>query len=67
MAVTTLTLLELGFAARSATGFERLAGLPVLPAMPLECLTPVLHMDKHFDLVAAATGQTVERLRVRAG
>lgn len=101
VAVSTLTRLEVGFLARTATDHERVRNSPPLVAMPVEYLTPamedralevqallaakgqhrapfipdlliaataefsgrvVLHDDKDFDLIAALTGQPVERL-----
>lgn len=100
--ITTVTLLELGYAARSHAERREQFGGP-LAAMPIEYLTPrvedraievqgllsergqqrsaaipdlllaaaaelggliVLHLDKHFELIADVTGQRVEALRV---
>lgn len=99
--IATVTRLEVGFSARSASELARGLERPPLSAMPVEYLTPaiedravavqrllaeqghhravavpdllvaataeltgltVLHIDKDFDLVAAVTGQPVERL-----
>lgn len=99
--IATVTRLEIGFSARSASELGRGLARPPLSAMPVEYLTPaiedravavqrllaeqghhravavpdllvaataeltgltVLHTDKDFDLVAAVTGQLVERL-----
>lgn len=101
VAVSSLTLLEVGFSARNATDLGRAMSMPPIAAMPVEYLTPtiedralevqrllaergqhrapsipdlliaataertgrvVLHVDKDFDLIAALTGQIVERL-----
>jgi predicted nucleic acid-binding protein len=97
-----VTLLEVGFSARSAADLRRAHATPPLSSMPVEHLTPriegraievqatltergqhrapsipdlliaavaelaelvVLHMDKDYELIAAVTGQPVERLR----
>ena len=101
--ITSITLLEVGYSARSGTDLR--AGLkhPPLSAMPVEYLTPaaeqralevltlladrgqhrapsipdliiaataeqagltVLHLDKDFDLIAALTGQPLEKLNI---
>lgn len=99
--ITTVTMLEMGFSARTAADVTALTSEPPLLSMPVEYLTPaiedrailvqgllagrgqhrapsipdlliaataelaglvVLHDDKDFDLIAAITGQTVERL-----
>ena len=99
--ISTLTLLEVGFSARSADELRRSRTELPLTAMPVEYLTPaiedravtvqqaladagqhrapsvpdlliaataemsgltVLHLDKDFDLIAATTGQPVQRL-----
>ena len=99
--ITTVTLLEVGFSARTAAEVTAMRSMPPLSAMPVEYLTPavedravavqgmlaargqhrapsipdlliaamaelaglvVLHDDKDFDLIAAVTGQQVERL-----
>lgn len=101
--ITTVTLLEVGFSARSGGDLRQASGNPPLSLMPVEYLTPamelravevqmqladrgehrapgvpdlliaaaaeraghtVLHLDKDFDLIAAVTGQPVERLRL---
>lgn len=102
--IATVTRLEVGFSARSATDLRAGLSRPPLSAMPVEYLTPtiedravavqflladqghhraasvpdlivaataeltgltVLHDDKDFDLIAAATGQLIERLTGR--
>lgn len=101
VAISNITLLEVGFSARNAGDLARATSLPPIAAMPVEYLTPaieeralvvqrllaergqhrapsipdlliaataertgrtVLHVDKDFDLIAAITGQHVERL-----
>jgi predicted nucleic acid-binding protein len=103
VSITTMTLLEVGFSARSGPELRAAAGRPPLSLMPVEHLTPamerrtievqatladqgthrapgipdlliaavaertglmVLHLDKNFELIAAVTGQPVERLDV---
>lgn len=99
--ISTLTRLEVGYSARSASDLARAFATAPLAAMPVEYLTPaiedravevqrllaqrgqhrgpsipdlliaataeftgrtVLHVDKDFELIAALTGQSVERL-----
>jgi hypothetical protein len=101
--ITTFTLLEVGYSARSAS--ELASGLhrPPVSAMPVEYLTPaiedravavlvaladrgqhrapsipdlliaataelagltVLHLDKDFDVIAAVTGQPMQRIEL---
>lgn len=99
--ICTVTLLEVGYSARTAHDLTRGRRTPPLSAMPLEYSTPaiedraldvqrqlaergqhrapsipdmliaataeisnrvVLHLDKDFDLIAAITGQPLERL-----
>ncbi|KAF0963789.1 PIN domain nuclease [Rhodococcus sp. T7] len=99
--ICTVTLLEVGYSARTAHDLVRGRRTPPLSAMPLEYSTPaiedraldvqrqlaergqhrapsildlliaataeinnrvVLHLDKDFDLIAAITGQPLERL-----
>lgn len=99
--ISTMTRLEVGYSARSATALATALANAPLAAMPVEYLTPaiedravevqrllaerglhrgpsipdlliaataelsgrtVLHVDKDFDLIAALTGQAVERL-----
>ena len=99
--ICTVTLLEVGYSARTADDLARGRRTPPLSAMPLEYSTPaiedraldvqrqlaergqhrapsipdlliaataeignrvVLHLDKDFDLIAAITGQPLERL-----
>ncbi len=52
MRITTITLLEVGYSARSAadlrTGFNR----PPLSSMPIEYLTPAIE-DRALDVLAA--------------
>jgi predicted nucleic acid-binding protein len=99
--ISTVTRLEVGFSARSATELRSAATLAPLSLMPVVYFTPmiearavavqlaladqgqhrapsipdlliaataeladltVLHVDKDFDLIAAVTGQSVERL-----
>ncbi len=99
--ICTVTLLEVGYSARTAHDLARGRRTPPLSAMPLEYSTPaiedraldvqrqlaehgqhrapsipdlliaataeissrvVLHLDKDFDLIAAITGQPLERL-----
>jgi predicted nucleic acid-binding protein len=55
--ISTVTRLEVGFSARSATELRGAA------TAELAGLT-VLHVDKDFDLIAVVTGQLVERLDV---
>jgi predicted nucleic acid-binding protein len=101
--ITTVTLLEVGFSARSGPDLRSAAQRPPLSLMPVETLTPaaerralevqmaladqglhrapsvadllvaaaaeqagltLLHLDKDFELIAVATGQAVERLRM---
>jgi predicted nucleic acid-binding protein len=101
--ITTVTLLEVGFSARSGPDLRNAAQRPPLSLMPVETLTPaaerralevqmaladqglhrapsvadllvaaaaeqagltLLHLDKDFELIAGATGQAVERLRM---
>jgi predicted nucleic acid-binding protein len=101
--IATVTLLEVGFSARSGAELRAASHRPPLSTMPVEYLTPaierravevqtlladqgkhrapavpdlliaaaaelagftVLHLDKDFELIAATTGQPVERLRV---
>ena len=101
--ISTVTLLEAGYSARSASDHRSLLAEPPIASMPIEYLTPkiedralelqrvlaerghhrapsvpdlliaataelaeltVLHLDKDFELIAAITGQRVERLGV---
>ncbi len=101
--ITTVTILEVGFSARSAQDLRARLRRPPVSAMPVENATPriesravavqellasvghhrapsvpdliiaataelaglvVLHVDKDFELIAAATGQSTERLRL---
>lgn len=101
--ISSITLLEVGYSARSAAEHDELLTESPVAAMPVEYLTPriedraievqhlltrrghhrapsipdlliaataelaqltVLHLDKDFDLIAALTGQRVERLTV---
>lgn len=101
--ICTVTLLEVGYSARSARDHRSLLHEPSIASMPIEYLTPkiedralelqrvlsewghhrapsvpdlllaataeladltVLHRDKDFELIAAVTGQRVERLDV---
>ncbi len=101
--ISTVTRLEIGFSARSATQLRADLTSPPLSLLPVEYVRPaiedrvvevqalladrgqhrapsipdlligataelsnltVLHLDKDFDLIAAITGQPVERLRV---
>lgn len=101
--ITTVTILEVGFSARSAQDLRVKLRRPPVSAMPVENATPriesravavqelladvghhrapsvpdliiaataelaglvVLHVDKDFELIAAATGQPTERLRL---
>jgi hypothetical protein len=101
--ISTITLLEVGFSARTGADHRSTLGEPPLSLMPVEHITPaiearaveiqllladrgqhrapsipdllvagtaevsrltVLHIDKDFDLIAAVTGQPVERLDV---
>jgi hypothetical protein len=100
--IATVTLLEVGFSARSAADLRSGADRALIDAMPVEYLTPrsedravevqalladhgqhraaaipdlliaalaelgglwVLHHDRDFELIAGATGQSVETLR----
>lgn len=99
--ISTLTLLEIGYSARSESDMAAQFDAPPASLMPVEYMTPaaemrslevlqtlaargqhrapsvpdlliasiaeqaslvVLHVDKDFDLIAAVTGQPVERL-----
>jgi predicted nucleic acid-binding protein len=99
--ISTLTLLEVGYSARSGTDLTSLLATAPVAAMPVEYSAPmiedramevqrlladrghhrapsipdlliaataeinqrtVLHLDKNFELIAALTGQAVERL-----
>lgn len=99
--ITTITLLEVGYSARSADDLRLGLHSPPLSSMPVEYLAPsieeralfvlgvlaergqhrapsipdlliaavaelsgltVLHVDKDFDLIAAITGQQLDRL-----
>lgn len=99
--ITSITRLEVGYSARTATDLREAGSRAPLASMPVEYLTPamedramavqaslaerglhraasipdllvaaaaemahltVLHVDKDFDLIAAVTGQAVERL-----
>lgn len=101
--ISTVTLLEVGYSARTADDLRAGHASPPLASMPVEYLTPtiedravevqtllaergqhrapaipdlliaasaelaqltVLHVDKDYDLIAAFTGQAVERLRL---
>ncbi len=101
--ISTVTRLEVGYSARSATELRGDLSRPPLSLLPVEYLRPanenravevqalladrgqhrapsipdlliaataelnnltVLHLDKDFDLIAAITGQPVERLRL---
>lgn len=101
--ICTVTRLEVGLSARSASDRRSLLAEPPVASMPVEYLTPkiedraleiqsglaeprqhrgasipdlliaasaelaeltVLHLDKDFELVAAFTGQPVERLEI---
>jgi len=67
--VTTITLLEAGYSARSGADLGELLDRPPLSLMPVEHLTPaaekraVLHLDKDFELIAGITGQQTHRLQ----
>ena len=102
--ISTVTLLEVGYSARTAADLQALMSEPPVASMPVEYLTPriegravevhaalavrghhrapsipdlliaataelalltVLHLDRDFELVAALTGQPVERLHLR--
>jgi predicted nucleic acid-binding protein len=97
-----VTLLEVGYSARTARELRSASSEPPLSLMPVEYLTPameqravevqahladlgqhrapgipdlliaaaaeraghtVLHLDKDFEIIAGATGQSTERLR----
>ncbi len=99
--ISSVTQLEIGYSARSATDHYTLISEPPVARMPVEYLTPgiedralevqsllaelgqhrapsaadlmiaataeakrltVLHVDKDYELIAAVTGQSVERL-----
>jgi predicted nucleic acid-binding protein len=99
--ISTVTLLEIGFATRNGADHRDTLREPPVSSMPVENLTPaiearaveiqrlladrgqhrapsipdlliaataelsrltVLHVDKDFDLIAAITGQPIERL-----
>lgn len=99
--ISSLTRLEVGYAARSGADLRAAVGRPPLSSMPVEYMTPaiedramavqqvladqghhrapsvpdlliaataelarlvVLHVDKDFELIAAVTGQPLERL-----
>ena len=101
--ICTVTLLEIGYSARSASDHRSLIAEPPIASMPVAYLTPkiedralelqrvlserghhrapsvpdlliaaaaelaeltVLHIDKDFELIAAITGQSAERLDV---
>ena len=101
--ISTVTLLEVGYSARTADELRSAHARPPLASMPVEYLTPtiearavevqtllaqrgqhrapaipdlliaasaelaqltVLHVDKDYELIAAITGQAVERLRL---
>ena len=101
--ISTVTLLEVGYSARTGEDLRAAYTTAPLIAMPVEYLTPkiedravqvqkllaergqhrapaipdlliaaigelaqltVLHVDKDYDLIAAITGQPVERLRL---
>jgi predicted nucleic acid-binding protein len=101
--ISTVTLLEVGYSARSVDELRAGHSSPPLASMPVEYLTPtiedraveiqtllaergqhrapaipdlliaataelaqltILHFDKDYDLIAAVTGQPVERLRL---
>ncbi|NLG22117.1 MAG: PIN domain nuclease [Actinomycetales bacterium] len=103
VAISTVTLLEVGYSARSAADHARALGRPPVASMPVEYLTPaiesraaevqgllaqrgehrapsipdllvaataelsgrtVLHLDKDFSLIAAVTGQQLQRIDV---
>jgi predicted nucleic acid-binding protein len=75
--VTTITLLEACYSARSAGDMGELMDRPPLSLMPVEYLTPaaekravaetarltVLHVDKDFELIAGITRQETHRLQ----
>lgn len=102
--ISTVTRLEVGYSARTATDLRALLSGPPLSSMPVEYLTPkiedravelqlalaqrghhrapsipdlliaataeladltVLHLDKDFELIAAITGQPIERLELQ--
>jgi predicted nucleic acid-binding protein len=101
--ITTVTILEVGFSARSVNDLRARLRRPPVSVMPVENVTPriesravevqellagvghhrapsvpdliiaataelaglvVLHVDKDFELIAAVTGQSTERLRL---
>lgn len=101
--ITTLTILEMAYSARSASDLTTGLGRPPIASMPVEYMTPpiedrsvqilvllaergqhrapsisdvliaaaaelsgltLLHLDKDFELIAAVSGQPVERLAV---
>jgi predicted nucleic acid-binding protein len=101
--ISTVTRLEVGYAARSAEQLRAGLSAPPLSSMPIEYLTPtiedravaiqtaladrgqhrapsipdlliaataelaqltVLHVDKHYELIAELTGQPTERLQL---
>ncbi len=102
--ISTVTLLEVGYSARTAADLQALMSEPPVASMPVEYLTPriedravevqaalasrghhrapsipdlliaataelalltVLHLDRDFELIAALTGQPIERLHLR--
>jgi predicted nucleic acid-binding protein len=58
--ITTVTLLEVGYSARSADDMGDQFDLP--PAIAERAQLTVLHLDKDFELIAEITRQAVERL-----
>lgn len=73
--VSTVTRLEVGFSACPGADLARIFANVPISAIPVEYLTPataelgghaILYLDKDFELIAALTGQPMERLNVLA-
>ena len=60
VAVTTVTLLEAGFSARSAVELSRALGSPPLAAMPVEYLTPTVE-DRALEVQRMLAGRGQHR------
>ena len=61
--IATITRLEIGYSARSGPEFRAGLRQPLIIGATAELAgLTVLHLDKDFEIIAAVTGQPVERL-----
>ena len=70
VSIGTVTRLDVGYSARSASELCKIVTTIPVTALLVEYFTPtieertILHVDKDFDLIAEATGQPIERLKL---